>query len=225
MKILLVEDERELAKTTHQFIINQGHQCDLAPTLSDALLMIESVYDLIILDLNLPDGNGLDVIKKVKSRGITSGIIVISARNSINNKVEGLELGADDYLTKPFHLSELNARIKSLVRRVQFQGEEEINYNELKVIPSQMITMVNGTIVDLTKKEFDLLIYLIANKNRILTKTAIGEHMSKDFGDYGFTDDFIYTHVKNLRKKLIKANCGDYIKNIYGVGYKFTDLD
>jgi DNA-binding response OmpR family regulator len=225
MKILLVEDERELAKTTHQFIINQGHQCDLAPTLSDALLMIESVYDLIILDLNLPDGNGLDVIKKVKSRGIASGIIVVSARNSIDNKVEGLELGADDYLTKPFHLSELNARIKSLVRRVQFQGEEEINYNELKVIPSQMITMVNGTIVDLTKKEFDLLIYLIANKNRILTKTAIGEHMSKDFGDYGFTDDFIYTHVKNLRKKLIKANCGDYIKNIYGVGYKFTDLD
>ena len=223
MKILLVEDEKELAITTYQFLIKEGHICDLAPTLSDALNMVDLDYDLIILDINLPDGNGLDVIKRVKSKSYSTGIIVVSARNSIDNKVEGLELGADDYLTKPFHLSELNARLKSLVRRVQFKGEEEINFNELKVVPSQMKVTVNESLIDLTKKEFDLLIYLIANKNRILTKTAIGEHLSKDLADYGFTDDFIYTHVKNLRKKLLKAGCGDYIQNVYGAGYKFTD--
>lgn len=225
MRILLVEDEKELAKTTHQFLIQEGHVCHVAPTLAEALYMSDTAYDLIILDLNLPDGNGLDVIKKVKSSSMETGIIVVSARNSLENKVEGLELGADDYLTKPFHLTELNARLKSLVRRVQFKGNEEIIFNELRIVPDQMKVTINNELVDLTKREFDLLIYLIANKNRILTKTAIGEHLSTGLADFGFTDDFIYTHVKNLRKKLIKAGCGDYIRNVYGAGYRFTDAE
>jgi len=225
MKILVVEDEPQLAQSINDFLVSEGHVCEIASNLSLALHLVDSLFDIIVLDLNLPDGNGLEVVKKVKSRGMTTGVIIVSARDSIEHKVEGLELGADDYLTKPFQMAELNARLKSLVRRVHFKGEENITFNELEITPSELLVKVNGVTVDLTKKEFDLLIYFIANKNRVLTKTGIGEHMSKDFMDYGFTDDFIYTHIKNLRKKLIKAGCGDYIRNVYGVGYKFTDAN
>lgn len=218
----MVEDEKELAKTIFNFLVNEGYECDLAPTLSDAFFYLNMLYDVIILDVNLPDGSGLEVIKKVKSLGYYTGIIVVSARNALENKIEGLELGADDYLTKPFHFSELNARLKSLARRVNFNGDEEIVFNELRVIPSQMKAIVNNKLLDLTKKEFDLLMFFIANKNRILTKTSIGEHLTTDISDYGFSDDFIYTHVKNLRKKIINAGCYDYIKNVYGVGYRFA---
>lgn len=225
MKLLIVEDEPELAQSLSQFAESEGHICEVASTLSTALAMVDNHYDVIILDLNLPDGNGLDVISKVKGKSETTGIIIISARDSLNHKIEGLELGADDYLTKPFHMSELNARLKSLVRRVHFKGNDEIVFNELKVIPSQLEVWVGNQSVDLTKREFDLLIYLISNKNRILTKSAIGEHLSKDFMDYGYTDDYVYTHIKNLRKKLLGAGCGDYITNVYGAGYKFTDSE
>jgi len=225
MKILIVEDEPQLAQSMHSFLSSEGHVCEVAGDLSLALHLIDALFDIIVLDLNLPDGNGLEVVKKVKSKGMNTGVIIVSARDSIQNKVEGLELGADDYLTKPFQMAELNARLKSLVRRVHFKGEEKIVFNELEITPSELLVKVNGTPVDLTKKEFDLLVYFIANKNRVLTKTGIGEHMSKDFMDYGFTDDFIYTHIKNLRKKLIKSGSGDYIRNVYGVGYKFTDVN
>ncbi|MBR8536530.1 response regulator transcription factor [Carboxylicivirga sediminis] len=223
MKILIVEDEPQLAQSVQQFLSSEGHSCEVVGTLNSALQMLDGQFDIVLLDLNLPDGNGLEVVKKVKGGGMQTGIIILSARDSLENKIEGLELGADDYLTKPFQMAELNARLKSLVRRVHFKGEETINFNELEIVPGQLLVKVNDNPVDLTKKEFDLLVYFIANKNRVLTKTGIGEHMSKDFMDYGFTDDLIYSHIKNLRKKLIKAGCGDYIKNVYGVGYKFTD--
>ncbi len=225
MKILIVEDEPQLAQSIQAFLESEGHICELAENLSLALHLVDNVFDIIVLDLNLPDGNGLEVVKKVKGKGMNTGVIIVSARDSLDNKIEGLELGADDYLTKPFQMAELNARLKSLVRRVHFKGEEKIEFNELVIIPNELIVTVNGKPVDLTKKEFDLLVYFIANKNRVLTKTGIGEHMSKDFMDYGFTDDFIYTHIKNLRKKLLKAGCGDYVRNVYGVGYKFTDAE
>lgn len=223
MKILVVEDEPQLAQSIQQFIAGEGHGCEVVGNLASALSKVDNQFDIVILDLNLPDGNGLEVVKKVKGSGMQTGIIILSARDSLENKIEGLELGADDYLTKPFQMAELNARLKSLVRRVHFKGEEIITFNELEIVPGQLLVKVNSNPVDLTKKEFDLLMYFIANKNRVLTKTGIGEHMSKDFIDYGFTDDLIYSHIKNLRKKLIKAGCGDYIKNVYGVGYKFTD--
>lgn len=225
MKILIVEDEPQLAQSIQSFLESEGHICEMADKLSSALHLLDNIYDIIVLDLNLPDGNGLEVVKKVKGKGMNTGVIIVSARDSLDNKIEGLELGADDYLTKPFQMAELNARLKSLVRRVHFKGEEKIEFNELTVIPNELIVTVNNKPVDLTKKEFDLLVYFIANKNRVLTKTGIGEHMSKDFMDYGFTDDFIYTHIKNLRKKLLKVGCGDYIRNVYGVGYKFTDAE
>nr|WP_321406959.1 response regulator transcription factor [uncultured Carboxylicivirga sp.] len=225
MKILIVEDEPELANSIKTFLESVGHLCEQVSRLDDALHIVDTVFDIIVLDLNLPDGNGLEVLRKVKNKGMKTGIIIVSARDSLDNKIEGLELGADDYLTKPFQMAELNARLKSVVRRVHFKGDDHIEFNELKVIPGEILVTVNNKPVDLTKKEFDLLVYFIANKNRVLTKTGIGEHMSKDFMDYGFTDDFIYTHIKNLRKKLLKAGCGDYIRNVYGVGYKFTDTE
>lgn len=225
MKILIVEDEYQLAQSIYDFLISEGHMCTVAEDLSTALNYTDTLFDIIILDLNLPDGNGLEVIKKVKSSGVDTGIIIVSARDRIEDKVEGLELGADDYLTKPFLMAELNARIKSLVRRVHFKGDDKIVFNELIIKPDELVVTVQDVPVDLTKKEFDLLLYFVANKNRVLTKTGIGEHMSKDFMDYGFTDDFIYTHIKNLRKKLLKAGCNDYIQNVYGVGYKFTDIN
>ncbi|MCT4588503.1 MAG: response regulator transcription factor [Carboxylicivirga sp.] len=223
MRVLVVEDEPQLAQSIQQFVASEGHNCEVAGDLVSALDLVDSLFDIIILDLNLPDGNGLEVVKKVKGMNMQTGIIIVSARDSLDNKIEGLELGADDYLTKPFQMAELNARLKSLVRRVHFKGEEKVIFNELEITPSELLVKVAGVPIDLTKKEFDLLVYFIANKNRVLTKTGIGEHMSKDFMDYGFTDDLIYSHIKNLRKKLIKAGCGDYIKNVYGVGYKFTD--
>ncbi|MCU4166030.1 response regulator transcription factor [Carboxylicivirga caseinilyticus] len=225
MKILIVEDEPELANSIKTFLESGGHLCEQVSRLDDALHIVDTVFDIIVLDLNLPDGNGLEVVRKVKNKGMKTGIIIVSARDSLDNKIEGLELGADDYLTKPFQMAELNARLKSVVRRVHFKGDDHIEFNELKVIPGEILVTVHNKPVDLTKKEFDLLVYFIANKNRVLTKTGIGEHMSKDFMDYGFTDDFIYTHIKNLRKKLLKAGCGDYIRNVYGVGYKFTDTE
>jgi DNA-binding response OmpR family regulator len=225
MKILIVEDEPELANSIQSFLESQGHICEKVDKLSDAMYAVDNIFEIIVLDLNLPDGNGLEVVRKEKNKGMNTGIIIVSARDSLDNKIEGLELGADDYLTKPFQMAELNARLKSLVRRVHFKGDDKIEFNELVVVPSEIVVTVNDQPVDLTKKEFDLLVYFIANKNRVLTKTGIGEHMSKDFMDYGFTDDFIYTHIKNLRKKLLKAGCGDYIRNVYGVGYKFTDAD
>ncbi len=225
MKILIVEDEPELAKSIKAFLESEGHICEQVSKLIDALYLVDSIFDIVVLDLNLPDGNGLEVVRKVKSKGIKTGIIIVSARDSLDNKIEGLELGADDYLTKPFQMAELNARLKSVVRRVHFKGDDKIIFNELTIIPGEILVTVNNNPVDLTKKEFDLLVYFITNKNRVLTKTGIGEHMSKDFMDYGFTDDFIYTHIKNLRKKLLKAGCGDYIRNVYGVGYKFTDAE
>jgi DNA-binding response OmpR family regulator len=225
MKTLIVEDEPQLAQSLQTFLEEQGHTTTVANNLASALEYTNSPFDIVVLDLNLPDGNGLEVVRKVKGENKNTGIIIVSARDSLDHKIEGLDLGADDYLTKPFQMAELNARIKSLVRRFQLKGDDKIIYNEISIIPDQLMVSVNEQSVDLTKREFDLLLYFISNKNRVLTKTAIGEHMSKDFMDYGFTDDLIYSHIKNLRKKLLKAGCGDYIRNVYGVGYKFADIE
>ena len=223
MKILVVEDEAELAHGLIKNLELEGHIVELCTNLQTALITVENHFDIIVLDINLPDGSRLEVLRRVKRLHQQTGIIIVSARDSVDNKVEGLELGADDYLIKPFQFAELNARLKSLVRRVHFQGSEIITYHELEVNSSTLETYVNSTKVELTKREYDLLIYFLANKNRVLTKAGIAEHISKGYMDYGFSDDYIYTHIKNLKKKLLKSGCKDYIKNVYGVGYKFTD--
>ena len=146
---------------------------------------------------------------------------IISAKNSLDDKLKGLDIGADDYLTKPFHLAELNARIKSIIRRRQFEGEQEMTYNEIRINPEDRRLYVNDQLIDLTKKEFDLLLYLLSNKNQVLTKETIAEHLWGSNIDLVDSFEFIYSHVKNLRKKLEQNGCKDYIQTVYGIGYRF----
>ena len=178
-------------------------------------------YDAVLLDLGLPDGDGLSLITTIKNNDVSCGVIIISAKDAVDKKVEGLELGADDYLTKPFFMPELNARIKSLIRRLNFEGNNEISAGKLRVIPDQMRLVVNDKDIELTNTEFNLLLYFVSNRNRVLSKTNLAEYMSSKYYDYGFSNDVIYGHIKNLKKKIEKSGAPDYIKNVYGVGYKF----
>ena len=222
-KILLVEDESSLSKLVVKYLSDNSYICTHVSRLKSARELIKkNSYNTVLLDLGLPDGDGLSLIKEIKQKDYTCGVIIISAKDGLNNKVEGLDLGADDYLTKPFFMPELNARVKSLIRRLNFEGNNEILVGALKVIPDQMRLIINDCDVELTNTEFNLLLYFTSNKNRVLSKTNLAEYMSSKYFDYGFSDDVIYGHIKNLKKKLDKSGAPDYIKNIYGVGYKFT---
>lgn len=223
MKILLVEDEQALSGSIADFFISAGHVCEIASNLRDALdkiLIYE--YEIIVVDIGLPDGSGLKVIEKLKELKSTSGILIISAKDAVNQKIEGLEKGADDYLAKPFHLAELHARIKSLYRRINFKGSNELIVNEININIDNHKVCVYEQEIDLTKKEFDLLLFLCSNINKVITKATISEHLWGDYMDLADSHDFIYSHIKNLRKKLASVGCQDYIKTIYSVGYKFS---
>lgn len=201
----------------------EGYTCDIAHDFKDGLVKIESFdYDCILLDISLPGGNGLNLLRELKSDQKMDGVIIISAKNSLDDRIAGLNLGADDYLPKPFHLSELSARIAAVIRRKRFQGNNVLVLNELIVDLVAKTVTANNKAVDLTRKEYDLLLYLVSNKNRVISKNAIAENISGD--DNGLYDNFdvIYAHMKNLKKKLATAGCADYIKSIYGIGYKFT---
>jgi len=224
MKILIVEDEKLLASAIQAYLKSEGYICEIVKELFIARQKVDIyLYDCILIDIGLPDGNGLELIKEIKKIQPTTGIIIISAKNAIDDKVLGLELGADDYLSKPFHLAEMNARIKSLIRRRQFDSLNEIVFNEIKIFPEQYAVKVNNNDLVLTKKEYALLIFFIANKYRVLKKTIIAEHLWGDNIDMADNFDFIYTHLSNLRKKIVDAGGLDYITSVYGVGYKFTD--
>lgn len=223
MRVLLVEDEKELAGSIVSYLKNSEKiDCDHAMSLEKASDLCELYdYDCFIVDIGLPDGSGLDLISQIKSNNMQAGIIIISARDSIDDRVSGLNIGADDYLVKPFHLSELNARIYSLVRRLKFEGSSVFVFNEISLDPQSHEVRINNIPVDLTKSEYNILYYLISNKNQVISKTSIAEHLAGDYVDVMDSLDFVYLHIKNLRKKLIKAGCKDYIKTVYGVGYKF----
>jgi DNA-binding response OmpR family regulator len=222
MKVLIVEDEKDLAESIKSFLIQEEYLCDSALEFSEADLLINLYqYDCVIVDITLPGGSGFDIIKNLKEIGSKAGIIIISAKNSLDDKLKGLDIGADDYLTKPFHLAELNARIKSIIRRRQFEGEQEMTYNEIRINPEDRRLYVNDQLIDLTKKEFDLLLYLLSNKNQVLTKETIAEHLWGSNIDLVDSFEFIYSHVKNLRKKLEQNGCKDYIQTVYGIGYRF----
>jgi DNA-binding response OmpR family regulator len=222
MKILLVEDEIEMQKTIKHYL---GLEKNIVEVASDFNVAYEKIqlyeYDCVLLDITLPQGNGLDLIKTIKESRPKTGIIIISAKNSFDDKIEGLDLGADDYLPKPFHLPELNARIKALIRRNNFEGVDIIVHNEINLYPDERKVLINNIIISLTAKEFDLLVYFIANKNRVIQKNALVEHLWGDNADQFDNFDFIYNHVKNLRKKLLAAKFQDYIHSIYGIGYTF----
>lgn len=223
MKVLIIEDERELSDSISAYLANEQFVCEKSFDFNSSIEKI-SLYDYacIVLDVNLPGGSGLDILKELKKQNKTDGVLIISARNSLDDKVFALKTGADDYLTKPFHLPELSARINAIIRRKSFDGKNEITYNELKLDLAEKNVRVNNNSVDLTKKEYELLLYFISNKNRVISKNAIAEHLWGDSMDVSDNYDFIYTHIKNLRKKLEQAGAGDYIKSVYGMGYKFS---
>lgn len=224
MRILIVEDEKELSRSIVTYLKRENYICDTADKVGIAMEKIGVFdYDCIVLDISLPDGNGFRVLRELKTNHRADGVIVISARDSLDDRVAGLNLGADDYLAKPFHLSELNARIASIIRRKRFQGNGLLLINELSIDLVGKTVSIDKKQIDLTRKEFDLLLYLVSNKNRVISKNAIAENISGEDGDVYDNFDFIYSHMKNLKKKLTGAGCRDYIKSVYGVGYKFTE--
>ncbi|MDR6370044.1 DNA-binding response OmpR family regulator [Chryseobacterium bernardetii] len=222
MKILIVEDETELAQSISEYLSGEHYLCESAITFTEAMNKIEIFeYDCILLDIMLPDGNGLKILEELKKQQKQDGVIIISAKNALDDKIEGLKLGADDYLTKPFHLSELMARVYSIIRRKQFSSSNVVKQNELQIDLLSKTVTVNDEMISLTKKEFDLLIYFIGNKNKVISKSTLAEHLSGDFADMLDNHDFVYAHVKNLKKKLYDAGCGHYLKTVYGTGYKW----
>lgn len=222
MKLLLIEDEPELRKSIKQYLYQEGYVVESASDFKNASEKANDFdYDCVLVDITLPGGNGLEIIKQLKQAKSKAGIIIISAKDSLTDKISGLDIGADDYLPKPFHLSELNSRIKAIIRRRNFEGNKAITFNEITIVPEERTVAINGIEVSLTTKEFDLLLYLMVNKNRVVSKNAIAENLSGDFANLSESHDFIYTHLKNLRKKLEEKGCTDYIHTIYGIGYSF----
>jgi DNA-binding response OmpR family regulator len=223
MKVLVVEDEKQLVKEIVTSLRHEGYVCEVAGNAAEANEKIAVyTYDCILLDINLPDGNGLNILQSLKEEGKTDGVIIITAKNSPDDKVKGLNLGADDYLAKPFYMPELIARVSAIIRRKRFEGNNKVVFNEVEIDLLGKTASVNGIEIDLTPMEFSLLMFLVANKNRVVSKNAIAEHLSGDDADLLDKFDFIYTHMKNLKKKMTEAGSKDYVKSVYGLGYKFT---
>lgn len=222
MKLLIIEDDPEIQDSIIAYLAPEGYVCEQAYDVRTALDMItKSDYDCFLIDLNLPDGNGTEIIKKLKKDQNQGGIIVITARDAIEDRVKALEWGADDYLVKPFNLSELNARIKSLIRRIQFQGSQQISSGDMDIFPEYFKAIVKGKTLDLTKKEFEILMFFVSNAGRVIAKESLADQLWGDDSDFSYSFDFVYAQIKNLRKKLKEAGAKDYIQTIYGVGYKF----
>ena len=223
MKILIIEDEPDLLSLIKRYFKREGYVCEEATTFKEGYKKINNFeYDCAIIDLNLPGGDGLKLVDMLRKDSTQTSIIIVSARNTVDDRIKGLEIGADDYLIKPFNLSELNARIKAILRRKTNQFNEELNFNKLLIHLGERKVVANNVELKLTKKEYDILLYLARNKNRVVTKDSIAEHLWGDYMDDAVSFDFIYAHVKNLRKKLKQNECGDYLKTVYGIGYKFT---
>ncbi len=224
MKILVVEDESDLRDAIVSNLIGQGYICEFAEDYrqaEDKLLLYE--YALVVLDIQLPGGSGFDLLRWLKKEMNNTGVLILSAFDSLDHKINGLDRGADDYLTKPFHLSELNSRINAIIRRRIYVGSSTLIFNEIELNHEYRSVTINREPVPLTKKEYDLLNYFMINKKRVLTKESIAEHLCGDDIDLANNFDFIYTHIKNLRQKITKHGGEDYIKTVYGMGYKMTD--
>ena len=223
MKILLIEDNPDLSNSIGNYLNEEGTLCEFAFTYNEAVDKIVSYgYDIIILDIMLPDGNGLNILKEIQQQRLNPGILVISAKNSLDDKLSGLNLGADDYLTKPFDLPELNARIKAIYRRKNFDSRKVVEFNEITIDTESFEVTAKDQKIDLTVKEFEILMFFLSNKNKVITKQSIAEHLWGEEADMYDSYDFVYQHIKNLRKKLLGAGAIDYIDTIYGLGYKFN---
>lgn len=223
MKVLIIEDEPELLGSMVQSLQKEQYVVETADTYVSAIgKIIGYDYSCIILDITLPGGSGLDLLKELKELGKTDSVIIISAKNSLDDKLAGLELGADDYLTKPFHLAELNARIKAVLRRKSFDGQNSVAINNVAVHFNKRSIYVNDVEMPLNRKEYDLLTFFIENKNRLLSKTALAEHVWGDHTDESDNLEFVYSQIKNLRKKLKDYQADLEIQAVYGIGYKLV---
>jgi DNA-binding response OmpR family regulator len=219
MKLLIIEDEPEMLENMSQTLEREHYIVETASDYQSALRKIGVYhYDCILLDISLPDGNGLDLLKQLKASGKADGVIIVSAKDSLDDKLHGLNLGADDYLSKPFHMAELHARVKAVLRRRNFEGNQQINVGNMSIFPESREVKIDHAVVFLNRKEYDILMYLITNKKRLVTKSALAEHVWGDHIDQSDSFDFIYSQIKNLRKKLENATIN--IEAVYGVGYK-----
>ena len=225
MKILLIEDEEELRNTVREYLTREKFIVECAEDYASAMEKVNDYdYDCVLLDIMLPGGSGLSILAHLKRTRKQESVIIISAKDSIEDKVEGLDLGADDYLAKPFHLAELSMRIYAVIRRKEFSASNISENNGVRIDLREKSVTVNGTPVLLTRSEYDLLLFFISNKNRVISKSAMAEHLSGEMADMMDSHDFVYTHIKNLKAKLSDAGCKDCIRNVYGMGYKWTEL-
>jgi DNA-binding response OmpR family regulator len=224
MKILIIEDEKSLLEDIKHYLTENGYNCDYSTTVKSALnKLAENKYTVALIDLDLPDGSGLEIISYIKNTFPEMGIIITTAANSLEDKLNGLKLGADDYLTKPFHLSELNARIYSLIRRRNFSGKNALVFDGLEIDTTEKKVISNGVALQFTKKEYDILVFLASNPTHLITKEALAENIWGDKAEMATTFDFVYSQIKNLKRKLNEVGLKDYIKVVYGLGYKFKN--
>lgn len=223
MKILIVEDDKDLREITTAPLEKERYVVSQAPDYRTALQKIEDYdYDCILLDIMLPDGNGLDLLEELHALGKRTNVIILSAKDSLEDKVNGLDLGADDYLPKPFHLAELHARIKSLFRRNLRDGERKLQVGNIEVFPDQFRVLVQGKEIELNRKEYDILNYFMSRPGRLVNKNTLAESVWGDHIDQVDNFDFIYAQIKNLRKRLKDAGATPELKSVYGFGYKFV---
>lgn len=223
MRVLIVEDEKTLNEAICDFL-HGSYICDSALTKFAAEdLILQYNYDVVVLDINLPDGTGLELLRWMQERETSFGILIISARDSLDHRIEGLEAGADDYLVKPFHLAELNARINAIIRRKKYKGPNTLRFNEIELIPTQKKATVHEKTLDLTPKQYDILEFFILNQNKIVSKETVVDHLWYGESVSNQSLEFIYNHVKNIRNMIRRAGGNDYIKTVYGLGYRFTD--
>lgn len=222
MKILIIEDEHELSDSITSFLNKDDYLCEQAFSFSEASMKVGLYeYDCILLDLMLPGGSGLEVLRKIKKEKPETGVIIISAKDSVDDKIKGLKIGADDYLAKPFHLPELSMRIFALLRRKYFANDNIIKEGLIEIDLLSKCVAIKNMKLDLTRTEYELLLFLIENKKRVVSKNALAEHLSGDMADMMSDFNFVYAHIKNLKAKLTEAGAADYIKTYYGTGYKW----
>lgn len=224
MKILVIEDEPHMLENILTALQAESYIVEKAANYKEAEQRIGVYdYDCILLDIGLPDGNGFELLKTIKKKGLKDGVIIVSAKDSLDDKLQGLDLGADDYLSKPFHMAELRARVKAVLRRRNFEGSDEIHLGNVSIDTSNRSLSIEKKEVELTRKEYDLLLYLVSNKDNLVTKTAMAEHVWGDYIDQADNFDFIYSQIKNLRKKLETYRADIEVKAIYGIGYKLQN--
>ena len=225
MKILIIEDEKVLSDSILSYLKAEKYLCEQAFDYNDALMKVRLYdYDCVLLDLTLPGGDGLDILRDIKQRNSQAGVIIVSAKNSLDDKIRGLEIGADDYLSKPFHLAELSIRIYAVIRRREFGASNVVENNGIRIDLLEKSVVANGNTVSLTKSEYDLLLFFIGNRNRILSKNAIAEHLSGEFADVIDNFDFIYAHINNLKAQLAACGVPGCIQNIYGMAFKWENV-